>query len=35
MTANPEASEAISRVAAARRAMNQEDRDRASETASL
>jgi CPA1 family monovalent cation:H+ antiporter len=35
MTANPEASEVISRVAAARRAMNQEDRGRATETASL
>jgi len=35
MTANPEAREAINRVAAARHSMNQEDRDRATEAASL
>ena len=35
MAANPEAREAINRVAAARQSMNQEDRDRATETASL
>ena len=35
MTANPEAKEAINRVAASRHAMNQEDRDRATESASL
>ena len=35
MTANPEAKEAINRVAASRHSMNQEDRDRATESASL
>jgi CPA1 family monovalent cation:H+ antiporter len=35
MTANPEAREAINRIAASRRSMNQEDRDRATEAASL
>ena len=35
MTANPEAREAINRVAASRQSMNQEDRDRATEPASL
>jgi Na+:H+ antiporter len=35
MTANPEAREAINRVAAARQSMNLEDRDRATEAASL
>jgi CPA1 family monovalent cation:H+ antiporter len=35
MTANPEAREAINRVAASRQSMNQEDRDRAAEAASL
>ena len=35
MTANPEAKEAINRVAASRHSMNQEDRDRATEAASL
>ena len=35
MTANPEAREAINRIAASRHSMNQEDRDRATETASL
>ena len=35
MAANPEAREAINRVAAARQSMNQEDRDRATEAASL
>jgi len=35
MTANPEAKEAINRVAASRHSMNQEDRDRAAESASL
>jgi CPA1 family monovalent cation:H+ antiporter len=35
MTANPEAREAINRIAASRHSMNQEDRDRATEAASL
>ena len=35
MTANPEARQAINRVAASRHSMNQEDRDRATQTASL
>jgi hypothetical protein len=35
MAANPEARDAINRVAAARHSMNQEDRDRATEAASL
>jgi CPA1 family monovalent cation:H+ antiporter len=35
MTANPEAREAINRTAASRHSMNQEDRDRATEAASL
>jgi monovalent cation:H+ antiporter, CPA1 family len=35
MTANPEAREAINRVAASRQSMNKEDRDRATEPASL
>jgi monovalent cation:H+ antiporter, CPA1 family len=35
MTANPDAREAINRVAAARQSMNLEDRDRATEAASL
>jgi Na+:H+ antiporter len=35
MTANPEAREAINRIAASRHSMNQEDRDRATEPASL
>jgi CPA1 family monovalent cation:H+ antiporter len=35
MTANPEAKEAINRIAASRHAMNLEDRDRATEGASL
>jgi len=35
MTANPEARQAINRVAASRHSMNQEDRDRATQAASL
>ena len=35
MTANPEAGEAINRIAASRHSMNQEGRDRAIEAASL
>jgi CPA1 family monovalent cation:H+ antiporter len=35
MTANPEAREVINRIAASRHSMNQEDRDRATEAASL
>jgi len=35
ITANPEAKEAINRIAASRHSMNQEDRDRATEAASL
>jgi CPA1 family monovalent cation:H+ antiporter len=35
MTANPEAGEAINRIAASRHSMNQEDRDQATEAASL
>jgi monovalent cation:H+ antiporter, CPA1 family len=35
ITANPEAREAINRIAASRHSMNQEDRDRATEPASL
>jgi CPA1 family monovalent cation:H+ antiporter len=35
MTANPEARKAINRIAASRQSMNQEDRDRATEAASL
>ena len=35
MTANPEAREAISRTAASRLSMNQEERDQATEAASL
>jgi len=35
VTANPEAKEAINRIAASRHSMNQEDRDRATEAASL
>ena len=35
MTANPEAREAISRTAASRLSMNQEDRDRAAEPARI
>src|SRR6516162_3810333 len=35
VTANPEAKEAINRIAASRHSMNQEGRDRATETASL
>jgi CPA1 family monovalent cation:H+ antiporter len=35
MTANPVAREAINRIAASRHSMNQEDRDRATESASL
>ena len=35
MTANPEARETINRTAASRQSMNQEDRDRATEPASL
>jgi len=35
MTANPEARDAISRIAASRQSMNLEDRDQATEAASL